>query len=121
MGEDFIRKTERTYRRSVQRTIQERLFAPALFQPAEIGTTLYPCRLNGSDTLDVQTEYLLHRRDRDTLEVLAAHRAIGNVQGEALHDLNQIFDGCPNAGGILRIVVQQQHGDSLEFTLHKEG
>lgn len=121
MGEDFIRKTERGYRRSVQRLMISRLFAPPLFKPVEIGRTSYPCMLNVPLKDTGNYGFLLHRRDRQTLEVLGGHQAIGTVQGDAVYDLNAVFDSCPDAGDILPINIQQGKENFTEFTISQGG
>ncbi len=120
MGEDFIRKTERSYRRSLQRTVERQLFTPPLFQASETTTTSYPCRLHHDAPPDQGTEYLLHRRDRNTIEILEAHRVIGTVDGDAIHDLNNILDACPDAANILKITPRRVDGNYLDFTINHE-
>jgi hypothetical protein len=121
MGEDFIRKTEHTYRRSLQRTVERRLLTPPLFQPTETTSTTYPCRLHDdAPTPDERTEYLLHRRDRDKIELLDDHRVIGTVDGEAIHDLNAILDARPDAAEILRVKPRRVDGNYLDFMISHE-
>ena len=43
MGEDWIRKTEKSYRRSVQKAIGERFYPKPLLISGEKSTRTYPC------------------------------------------------------------------------------
>lgn len=122
MGEDFIRKTEHSYRRSLQRTVERRLFTPPLFQPIEMASTTYPCFLHSEiPTPDERTEYFLHRRDRSKIEILDNHRIIGIVDGEAINDLNTLLDVRPDAAELLRVKPRRVDGVCLEFTINDEG
>jgi hypothetical protein len=121
MGEDFIRKTERTYRRSLQRSVERQLLTPPLFQPKETTHTSYPCRLRDDAPLpDECTQYLLHRRDHQTFELLDQNRVIGIVDGEAAHDLNSILESCPDPADILRVTPRRVDGNFLDFTVDDE-
>jgi hypothetical protein len=122
MGEDFLRKTERSYRRSMQRTVAQRLITPPLLQPTEQNATTYPCRLLHPEHLTGHDGKLfLHRRDDRTIEILDEHRIIGAIDGEASHDLNEYLDTQPNAANILPITPVSNDGTYLDFTIKKEG
>ena len=94
MGEDFLRRTERSYRRSLQRSVAQRLITPPLLQPPERHATTYPCRLLHPEQPHPSTTetLLLHRRDDRTIEIIDEHLIIGTVDGEPAQDLNEYLD-----------------------------
>ena len=113
MGEDFIRKTERTYRRSLQRTVERRFFTPPLLASPETTSTSYPCRLaDGTGPVNTDAPFLLHRRPDRTIEILDTHNVIGTVDGEARHDLNEYLDTRPQRSVLVQfdlwLVIFQQ-------------
>jgi len=121
MGEDFIRKTERTYRRSLQRTVERRFFTPPLLANPETTSTTYPCRLaDGTGPLNTDAPFLLHRRPDRTIEILDTHNVIGIVDGDARHDLNDYLDTRRECSNVLRIRPRSNDGAYLDFTIEDE-
>lgn len=121
MGEDFLRKTERSYRRSLQRSVVQRLITPPLLQPTERNATTYPCRLAHTDhPINTEGTFLLHRRQDRTIEILDEHRIIGTVDGEPAQDLNDYLDNKPACAGILPIAPVRNDGAYLDFTIPAE-
>lgn len=93
MGEDFVRKTERSYRRSRQHAITTQLITPPLLQPREHQRTSYPCRLTTNGyPLQKTGRYYVHRSDDRSIHVLDEHCVIGTVEGEPRDDLNAYLD-----------------------------
>jgi hypothetical protein len=121
MGEDFIRKTEKSYRRSLQRTVERRFFPLPLFAQPETSTTAYPCRLlEPTNPISPEAQLLLLRRDDRTIDILAEHRVIGKVEGEPCQDLNTFLDEQPGSANMVRIHPLQTNGSYLDFTITAE-
>ena len=121
MGEEFLKKTERSYRRSMQRTVARRLFAPPLLQPPEQNTTTYPCRLlHPEHPIRHDGTLLLHRRNDRTIEILDEHTVIGTVEGEPAQDLNEYLDTRPGCADILPIALARNDGSYIDFTITPE-
>lgn len=122
MGEDFLRRTERSYRRSLQRTVAQRLITPPLFQQPENTATTYPCRLTQpEEPMTTSGTLLLHRRNDGGIEILDQHRIIGTVDGEPREDLNDYLNAIPGAADILPVQAVRNDGAYLEFTIAEEG
>jgi len=121
MGEDFLKKTERTYRRSLQRTVATRLITPPLLQSDERTATTYPARLHqpGREITE-QTNLLLHRRHDRKIQILDEHMIIGTVDGEPAEDLNEHFDNNPGCADILPITPVRMDGEYLDFTFKED-
>ncbi len=121
MGEDFIRKTDKSYRRSLQRAVQRRFFPLPLFVQPELTTTAYPCRLlEPTTTISPEAQLLLLRHDDHTIDILDEHRVIGKVEGEPCHDLNTLLDEQPGSANMLKIHPLQTDGTYLDFTISTE-
>ena len=121
MGEDFIRKTEKSYRRSLEKTVQQRLIPRPLLVTPETISTKYPCRLlSGADAITEASELSLHRCGDGTLEVLHEHRVVGRVEGEATHDLNATLDAKPTSADLHRIQIVHKDASFIDFTIANE-
>jgi len=120
MGEDFIKKTERSYRRSLQRTVAERLFTPPLLRTGERTSTTYPCRLLQQGHRLTTDRLVLHRNEDRTIDVLDEQRVIGNIDGEPCQDLNEYLDNQPGAANIIQIKPLRIDGSFLDFTIDEE-
>lgn len=121
MGEDFICKTERTYRRSLQRSVEQRFFTLPLLANPEATSATYPCRLaDGIGLLNTDAPFLLHRRPDGTIEILDTQNVIGMVEGDACHDLNDYLDNRPQCSDVLRIKPRSHDGAYLDFTIEDE-
>ena len=121
MGEDFLRKTERSYRRSLQRRVAQRLITPPLLQPPERSTSTYPCRLlHPAHPIRHAGRLLLHRRDDRVIEIIDEHIIIGIVDGEPAQDLNEYLDTKPACADILSIEPVRNDGAYLDFTIKEE-
>ncbi len=119
MGEEFLKKTERSYRRSLQRTVAQRLITPPLLQSPERSAATYPCRLLHPEHPH-GGQLLLHRREDRTIEVLDEHRVIGIVEAEPAQDLNEYLDAQPDCAEILPITPVSNEGTYLDFTITEE-
>ena len=121
MGEDFLRKTERSYRRSLQRTVERRLITPPLLATPETARTSYPCRLaDPAIPLNADAPFLLHRRQDRNIEILDAHTVIGSVHGDARQDLNDYLDARGGCADLLRIQPGNNDGAYLDFTINED-
>jgi hypothetical protein len=121
MGEDFIRKTDKSYQRSLQRTVERRFFPLPLFAQPEETTTAYPCRLVEPTTpINPEAPLLLLRRDDRTIDILDEYRVIGKVEGEPCHDLNTLLDEQPGSANMIRIHPLHTNGTYLDFTINAE-
>jgi len=121
VGEDFIRKTERTYRRSLQRTVEQRFFTPPILANPETTGATYPCRLaDGTGPLNTDAPLLLFRRPDRTIEILDTHNVIGTVEGDARHDLNDYLDTRRECSDVLRIWPRGSDGAHLDFTIEEK-
>ena len=121
MGEDFIRKTEKSYRPSMQRAVAQRLMNAPLLRPEERTTTTYSCRLvAGSGEIAAAAHLLLHRRDDRSIEILDEHSVIGLVEGEPCEDLNRTLDQLPAAADMVAVDVVQTDGAFMDFKIHEE-
>lgn len=122
MGEDFLRKTEHSYRRSLQRSVAQRLITPPLLRLTERTATIYPCRLfHPEQPVKTDGTFLLHRRSDRTVEIIDEHRIIGTVEGEPCQDLNEYLDTKPGCADILPIAPVRNDGAYLDFTIPEEG
>jgi hypothetical protein len=121
MGEDFLRKTEHSYRRSLQRSVAQRLITPPLLRTPERTANTYPCRLlHPEHPLNTDGTFLLHRRNDRTIEILDEHIIIGTVDGEPSQDLNEYLDTKPGCADILPIEPVRSDGAYLDFTIREE-
>jgi hypothetical protein len=121
MGEDFLKKTERSYRRSLKRSVAQRLITPPLLQPPERNATTYPCRLlHPEHPIRDDGKLLLHRRDDRTIEIIDEHLIIGIIDGEPAQDLNEYLDTRPGRADILPIEPVRNDGAYLDFTIKEE-
>jgi hypothetical protein len=121
MGEDFLKRTERSYRRSLKRSVAQRLITPPLLEPPERHATTYPCRLlHPEQALRDDGNLLLHRRDDRTIEIIDEHLIIGTLDGEPAQDLNEYLDNKPGRAGILPIEAVRNDGAYLDFTIKEE-
>jgi hypothetical protein len=121
MGEDFIKKTEKSYRRSLQRTVERRFFPLPLFTQPELSTTAYPCHLAEPTTpVSPEAQLLLHRREDRSIAILDEHRIIGTVEGEPCQDLNTFLDEQPGNANMLKIHPLRTNGAYLDFTISAE-
>ncbi|HEX3822655.1 MAG TPA: hypothetical protein VHW45_20150 [Candidatus Sulfotelmatobacter sp.] len=118
MGEDFIKKTENSYRRSTQRAMRGRLFELPLFSQTEDATTAYPCRLTEPVTnMGPEATLLLHRRQDGSIDILDEHRVIGTVEGAPCQDLNAYLDEQPAVANMIKVRPLHTDGTYLEFSL----
>jgi len=118
MGEDWIRKSEKSYRRSVQKAIGERLLPKPLLIPEEKSTKTYPCIvLPGNLIPCAGMKLLLHRAE--TGEVVALHecRVIGSIGGDAQKDVGSFFDDNPGLCSIAEVVVADSDADTRHVEL----
>jgi len=121
MGEDFIRKTEKSYRRSLEKIVEQRLIPRPLLVTPEAVSTKYPCRLlSGADGITEVSELTLHRCGDGTLEVLHEHRVVGRVEGEASHDLSAALDAKPTGADLHRIRIVHKDAAFIDFTIAAE-
>jgi hypothetical protein len=121
MGEDFIRKTEKSYRPSMQRTVSARLMSPPLLRPEERTMTTYSCQLvAGSGEITSRPHLLLHRRPDRTIEILDEHSVIALVEGEPCDDLNRALDKLPGSADMVPIDMVQTDGAFMDFKIHEE-
>ncbi len=115
MGEDFILKTEKSYRRSVQKVMHDRLSTPPLLAGSEVKTTTYPCRTLKTG-MALGTRLHLHRCGDGTLEAVEGHHVVGRVEGEPSLDLLEVFDAHPGCAGMLVIDITSEDSDGhFEF------
>ncbi len=106
MGEDWIRKTERSYKRSVQKAIENRLLPKPLFIPKEQESASYPCSVNAGHVVPARgTKLMLHQGDAGKLALVHQHRILGRVEGDAEQDLKTIFGNNPDLCGIVEVEV----------------
>lgn len=120
MGEDFIRKTEQSYRPSMQRSVAKRLMGEPLLSSEERTTTTYSCRLLQRSAGIAASRLLLHRREDRTIEILDEHRVVGLVEGEPSEDLNQLLDQLQSPADMLRVEMVQTDNAFMDFKIADE-
>jgi len=117
MGEDWIRKTEKSYRRSVQKAIGERLYPKPLLISGEKSTRTYPCEiLPGNVVPSVGMKLMLHEAETGEVVALHEHRVIGSISGDPQKDISSVFQKNPDFCAIVEVVV----ADSDTNTGHVE-
>lgn len=122
MGEDWIRKTQKSYKRSIQKAIENRLLPKPLLVSDEQASASYPCAVSASLVPAPGTRLLLHEADTGKLAILHEHQVVGAVNGDAGKDLHEVFEKNPDLCGILEVEVIEadpatQH---LEFAIARK-
>jgi hypothetical protein len=107
MGEDWIRKTEKTWRRSLRRKVEEQLAPPSLLEVEEDRVTVYPCQLvDPSTSIPVGcTVAIFQRSSQASIAVLHENRVIGSINGDAARDLKNLFEADPRLCRTLKAQV----------------
>ncbi|SRR5713226_1609819 len=118
MGEDWIRKTEKSYRRSVQKAIGKRLSPKPLLISEEKSTKTYPCAILGGNLVPcVGMKLMLHKAESGDVVALHEHRVVGSIEGDARKDVGSVFDANPNLSEILEVVVAESDPDTCHIEL----
>lgn len=122
MGEDWIRKTQKSYKRSVQKAIEKRILPKPLLVSEERTSTSYPCSVTADRVPARGTRLMLHEANNGKLAVLHGHLVVGNLDGEAQQDLRDIFHNNPDLCGILEIEVTEADPAThhLEFAIARK-
>ncbi len=118
MGEDWIRKTEKSYRRSVQKAIGRRLSPKPLLISEEKSTKTYPCAILAGNLVPcVGMKLMLHKAESGDVVALHEHRVVGSIEGEARKDVSSVFDANPDLSEILEVVVAETDPDTCHVEL----
>jgi hypothetical protein len=113
MGEDWIRKTEKSYRRSVQKAIGERFSPKPLLISGEKSTRTYPCAiLPGNVIPGVGMKLMLHKAETGEVVALHEHRVIGSISGDPQKDVSSVFQHNPALCSIVEVVVADSDADT---------
>jgi hypothetical protein len=107
MGEDWIRKTEKTWRRSLRRKVEEYLVGPSLLEADEEKVITYPCQLlEPADGICVGTSVVIYQRSPQArIAVLHENHVLGLIEGDAEQDLKTLFEDEPRLCRILKAEV----------------
>lgn len=118
MGEDWIRKSGKSYRRSVQKAVGERLLQKPLLISEEKASRTYPCEiLPGHVVPGVGVKLMLHRAESGDVWALHEHRIVGSITGEARQDASLVFDGNPELCAIVEVVVAESDPNTCHVEL----
>jgi hypothetical protein len=113
MGEDWIRKSGKSYRRSVQKAVGERLAPKPLLASEEKSSKTYPCAiLPGNVVPCVGMKLMLHKAESGDVVALHEHRIVGSMGGDAGGDVSLVFDENPELCGIVEVVVAESDPDT---------
>lgn len=107
MGEDHLRKTQREYRRMLQRRAEKHLGPLPLLAANEQVSTRYPCHLvEPEGSVKVGSKVVIFQRSENaTVAVLNGNKVIASVDGEAARDLHRLFQSRPKLCRTLRVEV----------------
>ena len=119
MGEDWVRKTEKSYRRSIQKAIEDLIIPKPLLVAEEMKSTAYPCSVTSDHIPRPGTRLILHEVRDGNLEVLQENHIVGNPGGEAKQDLVDMFHRNPNLCGFVEVEVTEADPATryLEFSI----
>jgi hypothetical protein len=118
MGEDWIRKTEKSYRRSVQKAIGERLLPKPLLISEEKSTKTYPCAILPGNLIPcVGMKLMLHKAESGEVVALHEHRVVGSIGGDPQKDVSSVFDENPELCAIVEVVVADSDADTRHVEL----
>jgi hypothetical protein len=97
MGEDWIRRTQETWRRSLRRKVEEQTTGVSLFEDAEEEIITYPCHLiePGAAPAVGSRVVILQRTPHAKIAVLLGNLVVGLIDGDAARDLRTLFDLKP--------------------------
>jgi len=117
MGEDWIRRTEKTWRRSLRKKVEEYLARPSLLEGGEDGIIIYPCQLlDPCYSIPVGCNLVIFQpRPQAKIAVLYENRVIGSIDGDAARDLKNLFEADPRLCRTLKVQVTAM--DSLSARL----
>jgi hypothetical protein len=106
MGEDFLRKSAKSYKRSTQKAVKGALPKP-LLRGSEERTTTYPCPITCGNVPSKGTRLILHAQADGAVVVMEECRIVGRMTGEAALDASSIFNANPQACGVLAVEVTE--------------
>lgn len=97
MGEDWIRRTEKTWKVSVRKKVERYLAGPSLLEAGEEGVVIYTVHLlDPACSVTIGTRVVLFQRTpRAIVAVLWENQVIGSIDGDAARDLQNMFDSEP--------------------------
>ena len=121
MGEDWIRRTEKTWRQSVRKKVEQYLAGQPLLELGENGATIYTCHLlDPSCSIPIGSNVAIFQRSSQaTIAVLYENRVIGSIDGDAGRDLKNMFEAEPRLCRTLKaeVTVIDKVSGRLEVTV----
>jgi len=105
MGADWIRKTEKKFRRRLQKSASNDIGVFPLYVPEEKVSTQYPCHwTNEACTKELNTRLTIYQRtDRSHVAVLCEKDVVAQVRGEAAQDIKRLFVDHPKLCNLLQV------------------
>jgi hypothetical protein len=107
MGNDWIRETEKKFRRRLQKSASNDMKISQLYVPEEKVSTRYPCHwIDEGCTKELNTRLTIYQRtDKSYVAVLCEKDVVAQVRGEAAQDIKRLFSDHPKLCNILTVEI----------------
>ena len=117
MGADWIRATEKRFRRRLQRSAAHDMKIATLYVPPEKVSVTYPCHwLNENCTKELNTRLTIYQRsERSYVAVLFEKDVVAQIRGEAADAVKHLFLQHPKLCNILPVVIVRVGQSSQPF------
>jgi len=107
MGADWIRETEKKFRRRLQKSASSVMKISALYVPEEKVSTQCPCHwIDEACTKELNTRLTIYQRTgKSYVAVLCEKDVVAQVRGEAAEDIKRLFSDHPKLCNILPVEI----------------